>query len=116
MVKEEVLSRRSLAQIPTLLALTLSVLAGVSCGGRAGFDAPGEGSFTWSSFTNEYGTRDYRLYVPSTYEEQAVPLIVMLHGCRQNAEDFAVGTRMNVLAEREAFLVLYPEQHQAQTR
>jgi poly(hydroxyalkanoate) depolymerase family esterase len=110
MVKEEVLSRRSLGQIPTLLALTLSVLAGVSCGGRAGFDGPGEGSFTRSSFTNEYGTRDYRLYVPSTYEGQAVPLIVMLHGCRQNAEDFAVGTRMNVLAEREAFLILYPEQ------
>jgi poly(3-hydroxybutyrate) depolymerase len=109
MVKGKELGKRSLGQIPTLLALTLLVLASVTCGGRAGFDSPGEGSFTRSSFTNEHGTRDYRLYVPSTYEEQAVPLIVMLHGCRQNAEDFAVGTRMNVLAERDTFLVLYPE-------
>jgi len=110
MVKGKGLGKRSLGQIPTLLALTLLVLASATCGGRAGFDSPGEGSFTRSSFTNEHGTRDYRLYVPSTYEEQAVPLIVMLHGCKQNAEYFAVGTRMNVLAERDTFLVLYPEQ------
>ena len=110
MLKGEGLGKRRLKQILMLLALALLVLAGVACGGRAGFDSPSEGSFTQGSFTNEHGTRDYRLYVPSVYEEQRVPLIVMLHGCRQNAQDFAVGTRINVLAEREAFLVLYPEQ------
>ncbi len=110
MVKREGFGKRSLGKISVLSTLTLLVLATVACGGRAGFVGPGEGAFTRGSFTNEHGTRDYRLYVPSGYEEQPVPLVVMLHGCRQDAEDFAAGTRMNVLAERKTFLVLYPEQ------
>ncbi len=100
-----------------LLPLTLLVLATVACGGQVGLGDSSEGSFTRGSFTNEHGTRDYRLYVPSGYEEQgSVPLIVMLHGCTQDAEEFAAGAQMNVIAEREAFLVLYPEQRLSANR
>lgn len=68
------------------------------------------GQFIEGSYTNHAGTRAYKLYIPSGYRGQALPLIVMLHGCTQAPDDFAAGTRMNVLAERELFFVVYPEQ------
>lgn len=54
--------------------------------------------------------RRYRLYVPEHDKQDALPLVVMIHGCRQSADDFEHGTRMNDLADREGFAVLYPEQ------
>ena len=57
-----------------------------------------------------YNNYKYKLYVPDEYHsEQESPLMVMLHGCGQNPDDFAAGTNMNTLAEKENFLVLYPD-------
>ena len=58
----------------------------------------------------------YWLYLPSSAVGEAdaskglPPLVVMLHGCQQTAADFATATRMNKLAERKGFAVLYPQQ------
>ncbi len=68
--------------------------------------------FQSASFTGPAGTRPYRLYVP-TKPAQPAPLLVMLHGCTQTAADFAVGTRMNELAEAQGAYVLYPVQVQS---
>lgn len=64
------------------------------------------------SFTSKtYNGRTYKLYVPSGYQgSAALPLVVMLHGCTQDPDQFAAGTQMNALAETEKFFVLYPEQ------
>lgn len=73
-----------------------------------GNKAPGR--FIKRSYTNGAGTRTYKTYLPARYRGQSLPLVVMLHGCKQTPEDFAAGTRMNELADQLGFIVVYPAQ------
>jgi len=71
---------------------------------------PEGGKFVEATYSNQAGTRAYKLYIPSRYAGQAIPLVVMLHGCTQSPDDFAAGTRMNLIAEEQTCLVVYPAQ------
>lgn len=73
-------------------------------------DVPASGSFIAGSFADAAGRRDYKLFVPPQAGARALPLVVMLHGCTQNPDDFAAGTAMNEAALAQGFFVLYPAQ------
>lgn len=95
--------------------------SGGGSGGRRGRSAhapsprpgivPEGGKFVEGTFGNAAGSRSYKLYVPSAHDGvRRLPLIVLLHGCTQSPDDFAAGTRMNLLAEEFGCLVVYPAQ------
>ncbi|MFZ6647032.1 alpha/beta hydrolase family esterase [Undibacterium sp. TJN25] len=71
------------------------------------------GRFISASYSNRAGSRNYKLFIPSEYHGQPLPLVVMLHGCTQDPDDFALGTGMNIIAEDQPCFVAYPAQSQA---
>jgi poly(hydroxyalkanoate) depolymerase family esterase len=71
---------------------------------------PEGAKFIEGTYWNPAGRRGYRLFIPSRYQGQPLPLVVMLHGCTQSPDDFAAGTRMNFIAEEQACFVVYPAQ------
>jgi poly(hydroxyalkanoate) depolymerase family esterase len=71
----------------------------------------GDGDWLTGMAMGPSGARRYRLYRPPAVQfGERLPLVVMLHGCGQDAKSFAESTRMNRIASRERFFVLYPEQ------
>ncbi len=69
-------------------------------------------AFISGTHTHASLTRRYKLYVPPHHVGKKLPLVVMLHGCTQDPDDFAAGTRMNMFAREQGFFVLYPAQAQ----
>src|SRR6185369_14837652 len=72
----------------------------------------GHGEFIAGHYACSAGMRKYKLFIPPAAGERALPLIVMLHGCTQDPDDFAAGTGMNdaALSHGHGFFVLYPAQ------
>lgn len=75
-------------------------------------EVPAGAAFLSLTHRGAQGSRDYRLYIPANRPPEPMALIVMLHGCTQSPEDFAIGTGMNALAEETGFLVAWPAQPQ----
>lgn len=85
-------------------------LFGAVCG--AAFSG-GAFAGTWAagSATNAAGTRAYKVWIPTGYAAGSqLPMILMLHGCTQNPDDFAAGTQMNNYADQYKFFTVYPDQ------
>lgn len=90
--------------LTTLAALTMTSIA-------ADAAAQAAGTFEWHTYTGDAGTRRYKLFVPTSADaEHPAPLVVMLHGCTQDPDDFARGTRFDELAARQGVIVAWPEQ------
>lgn len=87
---------------------------------RAKLDGPqvapapsaGAGTFVAGRFSDGRAERQYKLYAPPQAGARPLPLVVMLHGCTQDPDDFAAGTRMNEAARTQGCFVLYPAQSQ----
>jgi poly(hydroxyalkanoate) depolymerase family esterase len=74
-------------------------------------DASAPGEVVAGQYAGAAGARAYRLYVPSRPAAPADSrLVLMLHGCTQDPDDFALGTRMDAVAEKRGWHVLYPAQ------
>jgi poly(hydroxyalkanoate) depolymerase family esterase len=90
-----------------------SIALGSAAPPRAAEPPPPTGAGRWveGAFAGADGSRRYKLYVPGSYDRsRRHVLVVLLHGCTQDPDDLARGTRVAAHAEREGFLALLPEQ------
>lgn len=95
----------------TMRASTNAVERVIAAAAKHRSPPPGAGDWLVGVAIGPTGMRRYRLYRPPAIKfGERLPLMVMLHGCGQDAKSFATSTRMNRIAARERFLVLYPEQ------
>jgi poly(hydroxyalkanoate) depolymerase family esterase len=76
----------------------------------AASDPPDPGQTTSSTVTSNGTDYEYLLYTPTSYRPgRAAPLLVMVHGCQTTAEQQMKANLYNPIAEREGFVVLYPD-------
>ncbi|MBV9109063.1 MAG: PHB depolymerase family esterase, partial [Gemmatimonadetes bacterium] len=104
------ISPHRMTRLLTAIALaTMSITTPGAGSAQAAEQAPG--TFEWHTWSGDAGTRRYKLFIPAGYDRaRPAPLVVMLHGCTQDPDDFARGTRFNQLAGDAGVLVAWPEQ------
>ena len=101
--------RKAVAKIPTRAKATPAIPK-VPARPRTA-STSSQGRWVSGAALSPAGKRRYQLYLPPGIPKgQRIPLVVMLHGCDQNAESFAASTRMHLIAARAGFAVLYAEQ------
>jgi poly(hydroxyalkanoate) depolymerase family esterase len=113
--------RRPLGEVLTELRDgRLTWTKGLQSGARVGQLRPSQpppvpdgARFLARSFTCAAGKRAFKLYVPASAADTPRGLVVMLHGCTQNPDDFATGTNMNAVCEAHGLLAAYPAQTNA---
>lgn len=65
-----------------------------------------------TDFGSDPGALGAYCYIPADLAPGA-PLVVVLHGCTQNAAGYDLGSGWTTLADRDGFAVLYPEQRRS---
>jgi poly(hydroxyalkanoate) depolymerase family esterase len=97
--------------IPRLLLVSiLPTAAACAAAGSAPAGAPAA-RVEWHEHASEAGARRSRLYLPAGLDRTSpAPLVVLLHGCTQDPDDFARGTRFDALADSAGAILAYPEQ------
>lgn len=105
--------RRRLGEVVDLLSKARRVQTPQARGPRKRPAVPEGAQYQTRSHSSPFGERRYRLFVPSLRDTSPQGLLLMLHGCTQNAEDFAVGTQMNLVAEKNNLVVIYADQKRA---
>lgn len=108
-------ARKKAAGVTTGRAAKTARPAGAASAGRAAAaETASLGAGRWEAlrqFSDKTGRRlAFSRYTPATATPAAMPLVVMLHGCRQTSVAFARGSRMNQWADAGGFMVLYPQQ------
>lgn len=100
--------RRRLARRATCaLVVVIALVPGVA---RAASDPPDPGQTTAGTVTSNGTDYPYLVYTPTSYYPgHAAPLVVVVHGCQTTAATEQKVTLYDKLAEREGFVVLYPE-------
>ena len=100
----------AVSALPSLTQMLAKLSSAQTGPGAAAVVVPDGAAFKDDTFTCAAGSRRFRTYVPAKAAKGATGVIVMLHGCTQSPEDFAVGTGMNALADAHGLVVIYPAQ------